>query len=48
MTTDLFGEPIIAGLQYRPNFITRDEEHELIGHLSASDPSTAAGSCTPQ
>ena len=37
MTTDLFGEPIIAGLQYRPNFITRDEEHELIGHLSASD-----------
>jgi alkylated DNA repair dioxygenase AlkB len=33
MTADLFGEPLIAGLEYRPDFITADEETMLIGHL---------------
>ena len=35
MSTDLFGEPLIAGLDYRPDFITADEERELIARLSA-------------
>jgi len=37
MTADLFGDPLIAGLEYRPDFITPKEERELIGHLSVSD-----------
>ena len=37
MSADLFGEPLIAGLDYRPGFITAAEETELIGHLSAED-----------
>jgi alkylated DNA repair dioxygenase AlkB len=37
MTTDLFGEPLIAGLEYRPDFITEDEERDLIGHLSIAE-----------
>jgi alkylated DNA repair protein (DNA oxidative demethylase) len=35
MSADLFGEPLIAGLEYRPEFISPDEERALIGHLSA-------------
>lgn len=35
MSTGLFGEPLIAGLDYRPDFISAGEERELIGHLSA-------------
>jgi DNA oxidative demethylase len=34
MTLDLFREPLIAGLDYRPDFISAAEERELIGHLS--------------
>jgi alkylated DNA repair dioxygenase AlkB len=37
MTADLFGEPLIAGLQYRPDFITAAEERDLIGHLSIAE-----------
>lgn len=37
MSTDLFGEPLIAGLEYRPNFISEAEERYLIGHLSGED-----------
>ena len=37
MTADLFGEPLIAGLEYRPEFITPVEEQELVGHLSAQE-----------
>jgi alkylated DNA repair dioxygenase AlkB len=37
MTADLFGEPLVAGLEYRPDFITADEERELIGHLSIAE-----------
>ena len=37
MTADLFGEPVIAGLEYRPEFITPAEEQELVGHLSAQE-----------
>jgi alkylated DNA repair dioxygenase AlkB len=37
MTADLFGEPLIAGLQYRPEFITAAEERDLIGHLSIAE-----------
>jgi DNA oxidative demethylase len=37
MTTDLFGEPLIAGFEYRPGFITAGEERELIGHLSVAE-----------
>ena len=33
MTADLFGEPLIAGLEYRADFIGEAEERELIGHL---------------
>ena len=35
MTADLFGEPPIAGLQYRPGFIAADDEEALLKHLSA-------------
>ena len=34
MSTDLFGEPLIAGLEYRPDFISEAEERNLIEHLS--------------
>lgn len=37
MTADLFGEPLIAGLDYRPEFIADHEERELIARLSAED-----------
>ena len=37
MTADLFGEPLIAGLEYRPDFISADEERALIGHLSEAE-----------
>jgi alkylated DNA repair protein (DNA oxidative demethylase) len=36
MTADLFGEPLIAGLDYRPDFITDVEESGLVAHLSRS------------
>lgn len=35
MTADLFGQPVIAGLAYRPDFISAAEEQQLIGHLEA-------------
>lgn len=34
---DPFAEPLIAGLEYRSDFITRVEEWELIAHLQAMD-----------
>lgn len=34
MSTDLFGDRLIAGLQYRPDFITEAEEGDLVRHLS--------------
>jgi alkylated DNA repair dioxygenase AlkB len=34
---DLFAEPLIAGLDYRNDFITAAEEAELLGHLHALD-----------
>ena len=34
---DLFAEPLLAGLDYREEFLTRDEEGVLIGHLEAMD-----------
>lgn len=37
MSVDLFGEPLIAGFEYRPEFITRDQEQQLIGHLGEED-----------
>jgi DNA oxidative demethylase len=37
MSADLFGEPLISGLAYRPDFITADEERELVVKLSAED-----------
>jgi alkylated DNA repair dioxygenase AlkB len=37
MSVDLFGEPVIAGLEYRPGFITPAEEQALIGHLGEED-----------
>jgi alkylated DNA repair dioxygenase AlkB len=37
VTADLFGEPLIAGFDYRPGFITEMEEEELIGHLSEAE-----------
>ena len=37
MTADLFGDPVIAGLEYRPEFITPAEERALIEHLSATE-----------
>jgi alkylated DNA repair protein (DNA oxidative demethylase) len=37
VTTDLFGDALIAGLQYRPDFISAAEERELLVHLSAAD-----------
>ena len=37
MTLDLFAEPLIAGLDYRDEFITPDEEAALIEQLGALD-----------
>jgi alkylated DNA repair dioxygenase AlkB len=37
MTADLFGEPPIAGLEYRPDFIGEAEERQLIDHLLVAD-----------
>ena len=37
MTADLFGEPLIAGLEYRPDFISADEEQALVAHLSEAE-----------
>ena len=37
MSADLFGEPLIAGLDYRADFIGAEEERELIGHLCAQE-----------
>jgi alkylated DNA repair dioxygenase AlkB len=33
----LFGEPLIAGLEYRPDFISEAEERDLIGRLSSEE-----------
>ncbi|MDQ3471400.1 MAG: alpha-ketoglutarate-dependent dioxygenase AlkB [Pseudomonadota bacterium] len=33
MTADLFGEALLPGLDYRPEFIDAAEERELVGHL---------------
>jgi alkylated DNA repair dioxygenase AlkB len=37
MSVDLFGDTLIAGLEYRTEFISAAEEHELIGHLGGED-----------
>ena len=37
MSADLFGEPLIAGLEYRPDFITTGEERDLIARLSQTE-----------
>lgn len=37
MTADLFGEAAIAGLDYRPEFITRSEERDLVAQLSKEE-----------
>jgi alkylated DNA repair dioxygenase AlkB len=37
MSPDLFGEPLISGLEYRPDFIGDEEERELVRHLSAAE-----------
>jgi DNA oxidative demethylase len=34
---DLFAEPLIEGLEYRQEFISRDEEASLLQHLDAMD-----------
>lgn len=34
MSADLFGEPIIAGLEYRPDFISSAEEAQFLADLS--------------
>ena len=34
---DLFAEPVLAGLEYRQDFIARDEEAALLGQLQAMD-----------
>ena len=35
MTSDLFGEALLPGLDYRPDFISPDEERGLLGELEA-------------
>ena len=35
--TDLFADPLIDGLGYCPDFISADEERDLLGHLQAMD-----------
>ncbi len=37
MSSDLFGAQFIAGLDYRPGFITTSEEGALIRHLSEAE-----------
>lgn len=37
MSLDLFGDPLIAGLDYRPEFISQVEERALIEHLSQEE-----------
>jgi len=37
MSLDLFGEPLIAGLDYRPEFISKVEERALIERLSEEE-----------
>jgi alkylated DNA repair dioxygenase AlkB len=37
MSLDLFNEPLIAGLDYRDDFVTPDEESELLERLGALD-----------
>jgi alkylated DNA repair dioxygenase AlkB len=37
MSTDLFGDPVIAGLEYRPEFVTVDQEREVIAQLGEED-----------
>ena len=37
MTADLFGQVLIAGLEYRSDFIGAEEERRLIGHLSTAE-----------
>jgi alkylated DNA repair dioxygenase AlkB len=37
MIGDLFGEPLVVGLEYRANFIPADEERRLIAHLSGAE-----------
>ena len=37
MTTDLFNEPLIAGLKYEQSFISENEEVQLIERLDALD-----------
>jgi alkylated DNA repair dioxygenase AlkB len=37
VSADLFGEPLIAGLEYRPNFISAEEERTLVAHLSEAE-----------
>jgi alkylated DNA repair dioxygenase AlkB len=37
MQTDLFAEPLIAGMDYREEFISRDEERGLLVQLEAMD-----------
>lgn len=33
--TDLFAEPLVAGLEYRPDFISCEEERELVAQLQS-------------
>lgn len=35
MTADLFGEALLPGLDYRPDFVGAGQERALIGHLKA-------------
>lgn len=37
MSVDLFGEPLIAGLEYRPDFIGESEARQLLEHLSNAE-----------
>ena len=37
MSINLFGEPLIAGLEYRPDFISAAEERELLQQLSDTE-----------
>ena len=37
MTANLFGEPLIAGLDYRADFLSAAEEQALIAHVSEAE-----------
>jgi alkylated DNA repair dioxygenase AlkB len=37
VTADLFGEPLIAGLEYRRDLISAEEERGLVAHLSEAE-----------